>query len=242
MGVDLPILIIVLAMLLAFAGAIVQGVIGFGLGVVVTPVLAIFRPELVPVAPLLAAGLLPIGTLLDEWRHFHWPTFIWIMIPRIPGTLLGAWLVTRLPLAAMQITVALVVLLMVTLTAVRIEVPRNRGTLAGAGIVSGITGTATGIGGPPLAIVLINDEPGRTRATMAGLFLVGMALSVVTLAAGGAVHRESLLVGAVMAPMTLLGLLVARRLRERIGRRGFRRGVFAVSTVSALVLLVQALS
>ena len=239
---EVSLLIVALAMLLACLGAIVQGTIGFGLGVVVTPVLAIFRPELVPVASLLAAGALPIGTLIDEWRHFHFPTFAWIFGPRIPGTLLGAWLVTQLPLAAMQVTVALIVLLMVGLSAVRLDVPRNRGTLMAAGLVSGTTGTATGIGGPPLAMVLINDEPARARATMAGLFLIGMMMSLVTLWLGGAVHRESVTVGALMAPMTIVGLLIARKLRSRIGRQGFRRGVFAASTVSALILLVQALT
>src|SRR3546814_15753694 len=54
-----------------------------------------------------------------------------------------------------------------------------------AGVVSGVTGTAAGIGGPPLAL-LYQHRPGSTiRSTLAAAFLVGTALSLATLAVAG---------------------------------------------------------
>ena len=44
-----------------------------------------------------------------------------------------------------------------------------------------------------------------------------------------------------MIPATILGMLVARRLRGKVNRQGFRLGVLVLSSVAAVTLLVQAL-
>src|SRR3546814_12225619 len=64
-----------------------------------------------------------------------------------------------------------------------------------AGVVSGVTGTAAGIGGPPLAL-LYQHRPGSTiRSTLAAAFLVATALSLATLAVAGEVGSSRVLLG-----------------------------------------------
>lgn len=239
--VNLPVEILALVIVLAIVGGMVQGIIGFGMGVVVSPILALLRPELVPVAVVLAAALLPVISLVDEWRHLDWRRLGWILLARLPGTALGAWIVVAIPLGALQVVIALIVLAMVVLNLVRIRVPLNAGTLVGAGFISGVSGTAAGIGGPPLAIVLAEQDPRMVRPTLAASFMVGVIISLGALAVGGAVRSEALIAGLAMVPATATGMLVARRVRDRLSSAGFRIGVLGLSSVSAVLLLLQGL-
>lgn len=239
LGVDAGVWLVVLAMVLI--GAVVQGVVGFGLGIVAAPIVAGVAPELMPGALIVASMPLPLLTLGGEWRSIDWRALGWLMVGRLPATAVGVALVAVIPVRALQLIVAASVLLALALSLFRLEVPRNRGTLAGAGAVAGITGTTSAIGGPPLAIVLRNDEPAQARATMAVYFLVGAVLSLTGLTLTGSIQPSSLAIGALGTPAAVLGFLVALRLRRHVAGGRFRTAITAVSAVAAVVLLVRAL-
>lgn len=59
------------------------------------------------------------------------------------------------------------VLVAVALTGRVVRVPRRPGPLVGAGVVSRVTGTATSIGGSPLALMYQHESGPRVRATLA---------------------------------------------------------------------------
>ena len=61
------------------------------------------------------------------------------------------------------------------LTVRAVHVPVNRGLAAVAGLVSGVAGTATSIGGPPLAMLYQHRHPQVLRPTLAVFFLLGAA-------------------------------------------------------------------
>ena len=61
-----------------------------------------------------------------------------------------------------------------------------------AGATSGVLGTATAIGGPPMALVWQRKSGARLRGTMSGFFLVGSVMSIAALAATGAVDGHTL--------------------------------------------------
>ena len=61
-----------------------------------------------------------------------------------------------------------------------------------AGATSGVLGTATSIGGPPMALVWQRSTGARLRGTMSGFFLIGSVMSIGVLALTGAVDAEHL--------------------------------------------------
>lgn len=79
------------------------------------------------------------------------------------------------------------------------------------------------------------------RATLATTFIFGTVISLTGLAVGGVLTTNAVGVGLIMIPATILGMLVARRLRGKVNRQGFRLGVLVLSSVAAVTLLVQAL-
>jgi uncharacterized membrane protein YfcA len=111
--------------------------------------------------------------------------------------------------------------------------------LVTAGWVSGVTGTATSIGGPPLAL-LYQHRPGpQVRSTLAVYFIFGATLSLVGLGLGGALHTRDLALAAVLAPFLLVGSAAARPVRARIDVGHTRTAVLAVCAASAIALLVR---
>lgn len=230
--------VIALAVLL---GSFVQAVAGLGVGLVTAPVIAVLEPALMPTLPLLF-GLLVSGlSLAGERHHVDWPAIGWSLPGRIPGTLLGIGLVLAFTSAQLGIAVAIMVLVAVLLSVRSLSVPVNRATLLAAGFASGVTGTATSIGGPPIALLFQHRRPSQVRATLAVFFFIGVVLSLTGLAITGSIPLDSVIVAALVSPLLMLGIWVGTRVRGRLPRDRFRVAVLAVCAASAVVLLARSL-
>jgi uncharacterized membrane protein YfcA len=236
---DLSWQVVVVIGLAATVGAYVQAVVGLGLGLLMAPIVALVEPSLVPVLPLWLALLISGLNLADEHAHVDWRSTAWSLPARVPGTLVGAWLVASFTERQIGVVLAVMVLVAVVLSVRTVAVPLNPLSLATAGLVAGATGTATSIGGPPIALLYQRERPEIVRATLSVFFFVGVMLSLSGLAVSGSLDRTPSLVALVLSPGVLVGYVVGRRSRARVDGEAFRRGVLVVCTVSALALLIR---
>ena len=227
--------IIALAVLV---GAVVQGTVGLGLGLVAAPVASLVTPSLVPELLLWLAMLMAAQTMVGEHRGTDWRGLGWALPPRVLGTVLGVWVVAVAPDRVIGIAVGVMVLVSVLLTVRTVTLPVNRVTLPIAGFVSGVTGTATSIGGPPLAILYQHHRPAVLRPTLAAYFVVGAALSLVGLGVAGELRANVALLALLLAPLLVLGHRASVPVRRRLPAAAVRAGVLVVCAASALVLLV----
>jgi uncharacterized protein len=222
-------------------GAAVQGTIGLGLGLVAAPVTALVAPHAVPEMLLWLAMAMAAGTLAHERHGVDWAGLVWALPARVVGTALGVLTVAALSPREIGIAVAVMVLVTVALTARTVELPINRVTLPTAGLVSGVSGTATSIGGPPLALLYQHRPPRVVRPTLAVYFVIGAAMSLVGLALGGELHARFFWLSLALSPALLVGFGVAVPLRTRLPVPVVRRAILVVCAASALVLLVRSL-
>jgi uncharacterized membrane protein YfcA len=233
---------VVLIGVVAVIGAFVQAVVGLGVGLVSAPVIALVAPSYVPVLPLWLALLVSGLMLAGERLHVDWRAIAWALPARIPGTVVGAWLVTRFTEGRLGVALAVMVLLAVAITVRAVVIPVNPGTLVTAGFVAGVSGTATSIGGPPIALLFQQRAPAVVRATLAVFFFAGVIFSIGGLAVGGSLDRDASEVALVTAPGVLVGFLVGRTVRTRIPGGTFRAGVLVVCAASAVALLVRSVT
>jgi hypothetical protein len=131
------------------------------------------------------------------------------------------------------------VLIAVALTAKALSVPRNAATIASAGFVSGITGTATGIGGPPMGLVYQHAKGEQIRATLAMFFFLSAGQSLVILAVVDELPARALVTGAVLLVPMVLGFLVSGPLRRHLDGGKMRAAVLVVAAASAVGLIAQ---
>ncbi|GAA2315863.1 sulfite exporter TauE/SafE family protein [Nonomuraea roseoviolacea subsp. roseoviolacea] len=225
-----------------FVGAIVQGSVGFGLGLVAAPVLTLVDPGVMPGAMQVANMTLPLLTLAAEWRRVDWRGLGFAVLGRLPGSAVGAVIVVHVSTHALGVLVGVMVLVAVVLTASALAVPRNGATIAGAGFVSGVTGTATGIGGPPIALVYQHAKGPQIRATLAMFFFLSAAQSLVILAAVDRLPARALVTGGVLLVPMALGFAVSGPLRRHLDGGKVRTAVLAVAATSAVVLITQSLA
>src|SRR5690606_20931382 len=101
----------------------------------------------------------------------------------------------------------------------------GRRAFVSTGVITGITETATGIGGPPLALVYQHSPVATLRGSVALCFLVGEVISLVVLAAGGHLHSGQLPPLLWLLPPLALGLLASHWARNILDERRLRRFV-----------------
>jgi uncharacterized membrane protein YfcA len=222
-------------------GSVVQSAVGLGVGLVAAPVTALLEPELMPGALLMVAVLMPCLTLVFDHHDIDWRGLLWSLPARVPGTLVGVWVVTTLTARQLGIAIGVVVLAAAAVTWRAVTVPVNRATLSVAGFTSGITGTATSIGGPPIAIVYQHRPAREIRTTMAVYFLVGASFSLVALLVSGDLTRDQGVASLELLPFLAMGAVLGALARRSIPGHVVRPAVLLVSSASALVLLVRSL-
>ncbi|MEV7006267.1 sulfite exporter TauE/SafE family protein [Streptosporangium sp. NPDC051022] len=220
-------------------GAIVQGSVGFGLGLMAVPMVTMLNPGAMPGAVQVVNATLPLFTLAAEWRLIDWRGVGFAVLGRLPGSFLGGLVVLYVSKRSLGLLVGVMVLAAVGLTVWAVSVPRNGRTITGAGFVSGITGTATGVGGPPMALVYQNAKGPQIRATLAMFFLLSAVQSMIILAALDRFPAHALTFGALLIPFVVAGFLISRPLRRFLDAGRIRTAILVVAAISALTLIAQ---
>jgi uncharacterized membrane protein YfcA len=166
----------------------------------------------------------------------------WIIAGRVPGTIIGASIVATVSTSVLQAIAGAIVLALVVASVAIPPLGIRRRTQIAAGVVSGVTGTSAGIGGPPLAL-LYQHQPGPTmRSTLAASFLFGTLLSLVTLGLARQVGVDQVLLGVGLAPVVVAGSVAGRRLHGFLDRGWLRPAVLLFAAITAVTALVDALA
>ncbi|MDQ4084234.1 MAG: sulfite exporter TauE/SafE family protein [Actinomycetota bacterium] len=231
--------VVMLAGIAVLVGAVIQGAVGMGVGLVAAPIVTLLDPSLMPGSLLVAGFFMPAMSLATEHRHVD-PRVGWVFLGRVAGTLPGVLVVAALPPEQLAVAVGLMTLLAVALTLHTYVLPVTRSTLVGAGFFSAVGATTASIGGPPLGLVYQRSDPRTLRSTTALVFVVGSALSMGALALAGEMSLRELLTGLAFFPFFGVGFALSLRLRRRLRGPAFRYAVLAVITASALAVLVRA--
>lgn len=214
-------------------GATVQGTIGFGAAVVAVPVLSLVVPEAIPVVVIIWAAPLVVAMAVRERQGVDWPGVGWITFGRLPGTAVGVWVVSSVATDTLSVMAGCAVLLAVLTSLIATAVPLTRTTKTATGFASGVMGTATSIGGPPVAL-LYQRHPGPVlRSTLAMTFVAGISISLVGLAAAGAIEGWHVLLALALLPGQAIGLAVSRRVARNVDARWLRPAVLVFVTVTA---------
>jgi uncharacterized protein len=231
----------VLVLAVTMAGACIQGSIGFGLGLVGSPVLALIDHRFVP-GPLIAAGvILTVGVLHRERRALRFGVVRWAMVGRIFGSAVGAAAVAAVSEQALGVLFGVLILAAVGLSVAGRQVLPSPRTLLGAGVLSGFMGTTVSVGGPPLALVYQRERGAELRATMAAFMVFGALVSLLMLVLFGQFGTEQLWLSVLLVPGIVAGFGVSRWVAPVLDRRWVRPAVLLVSAASAVVLLIDSL-
>ena len=236
---------IIAALLAAFGSAFVRGLTGFGMAILLVPILAL---ALSPVHAVLLTNFLSVFIGLSEIRRLlrNAERSAWIIIALVAVT-------TPLGLYALSLTtpaIARVVIAFIALSAfVAILLPRrgamdhHPATTGGVGILSGLMTGYAGMPGPPVVPYYVGRDIARetAKASMLLIFTCASSAGLVSGAALGVLEWNLALLAALLFPAVLAGNRLGDRLSGRIADRTWRVCVGVVLGAAALAALVKAI-
>ena len=229
------------ALLVTFVATVIQGTVGVGFAVLAVPALSLIDSDLAPVPQLIVAVPIALAMAWRERSAMDLSGVGWIIAGRVPGALLGVLLLAIATNRTLDLLVAGAVLLGVVIIAAGISIERNPATQFTAGVLSGTTGLVASIGGPPIALLYSKDRGSVVRASLAGVFMIGISISIITRVLAGEITWQDVRVGIVLLPAMALGLVLAPRLHRWAEGPMLRVLILTLSAMAALGLVVRAL-
>ena len=237
-----------IALTATLAAAFVRGLAGFGLAILLVPVLGLAVPprEAVVVANWLGLliGLVGLKKVISESERSAFQIAGVAMLT----TPLGVWLLAMTDPALARLAIALVALgsfVMVVLPKRPAHHVPSAIETGGTGIVSGILTGFAGMPGPPVVPYYLRREiPAElARASMMTIFFATSLAGVVSATVLRVATVREPLLAALLFPAVLLGNWLGNRVFGKISDRvwrSFTGGVLALSALAALWKLLQA--
>ena len=221
--------------------AILQGAVGFGLGLIAIPFLIYLDLRFVPGPLLVAALTLHVLVLQRDRSGVDKSGLAMLLGGRVLGAIPAALLLAYLPLDSMKILLAAVVLAGAVMGALHSGGHPTRAVLFGAGTASGFMATAAGLGGPPVALVYQRETGLRLRGTLAAYFIMGTVISFAALAWAGRFGAEEIRLSGFLIPGTVLGYFMSRPAAAYLDGGRTRLAVLSVSALAAVSVIVTVL-
>lgn len=210
------------ALLAAAAAGFVRGLAGFGLSVVLVPVLQLaIAPSaavLVGLISLFLIGLTDLGRIRRDADRSAIP----ISVLALASMPLGLWALTTLPVEWARVLIALVSLgafVLVVVPLGKIAMPRKP-AMGLSGFFTGFFGGFAGMPGPGMAPFYLRGrlEPAAARASMMAIFLVVTPISAGVFLWQGVGGWEEVELSLLLLPAVLVGDWFGHRAFGRVSK------------------------
>jgi len=230
----------IVALFAVVAGSALQSMSGFGLAVIASPILVIINPNFLP-APILALGcILSLLNCIRYRQQLHFSNIKLALVARIPGSILGILLLALLPPIFFAVGFSLLIMLSVLLTYRRIDIHHCERNLVIAGFFSGLMGTTTSVGGPPIALVYQNSNLSTLRAELGLFFLIGTLVSLAMLFVSGNINYAQVELTLPLVPALFVGFFLSFYLDKYLGQRYLKPLIATISLTSCGIILLKA--
>lgn len=242
-----PLLLIVVAAIVAFLIGLSKGGLGGTAGALATPMMALVLP-----ADQVIGLILPILMLADifavalHWRRWNRNLILLLLPGSIVGVTIGTLFITNAPTATLRTLLGIIVLLFALykiferriLRTIAYESRNWHGLLAGT--VTGFSSALAHTGGPPVSIYLLMQKvtPAVFIATSALFFFILNWIKVPYYFYAGLFDFDRLAQIAWLMPLVPLGVWTGRWAAYKVDRPTFERIIVGLLVVNAVFLIV----
>lgn len=230
----------VAALVVVFA-ACVQASVGFAYALLAAPLLQLVSSDLVPGPMLVSSFMLSALTAWRERSSIDRRGVGLALLGRLPGAVVAGFAAGVLSAKIYDILFGSIVLIAVLISLWGKGVRPTPPALVTAGFASGVMGTLTSVGGPPIALVYQHARGPELRSTLNAYFAIGCLISIGVLVRAGRFELSALLLGLASLPLVALGFYASRFTRDRVAGERLRPAVLALAALSSLAVVVKAL-
>lgn len=220
-------------------GAIVHGSIGFGLALVVVPLLILINPIMVPGPVIFSVLILSIMISYKNRDFIDLSGLKAAIVGRIPGAIAGATVIAVLPATVLSITLGGIVIAAVIISIIGIRIQPTVFNLFFAGILSGFMSSTTSMGGPPMAMIYQHESANRLRGTLGGFLIVGTIISLGALHFAGKFGMVELVVSITLLPGIFLGFFISLFASRALDNKYLRPAILIFSSLTAIIVIIK---
>lgn len=221
------------------AGAVVQGSIGIGLGLVAGAVLVSVDPAFAPGPLLIASTLISIRHLTAEFDALDRPGLRTAFLGLPLGVIGGLAILLAVDERALALGIGAAICGAALVLLAGAQPPSTGGVKFMGGVLTAFCGFAAGVPGPPFVLAFNELKPAAMRASTAAFNTVLSAVSLLVLIIADRFGRDEVVALALMVPGILFGLFVARWVRPLLDRPWFRPAILLVALAGGLALIVR---
>ncbi|AEQ06481.1 sulfite exporter TauE/SafE family protein [Corynebacterium pseudotuberculosis] len=239
--------------LLVFAivavGSLLQRVSGMGLGLVAGSILSVAMGpvEGILVVNLLAAINATMTTVIVR-KNVDWQKFFLIAPVVVLGAIPGAWLITVVSGAMLQVVVGSLLLSALAIVTFGVQrIPHAQGKIPAVitGVIAGFMNTLAGIAGPAITVYAQVSRWSQVpfAATLQPIFIVSglVSLTVKIVSGAGTVASVSSWVWFFGIFGMIAGISIGARASQKIPRPTARKISLSVATLGGIMVLVRGL-
>ncbi|MAV88178.1 MAG: hypothetical protein CMM67_08020 [Rhodospirillaceae bacterium] len=167
-------------------GGFMRGFAGFGTTLMMVPIFSLIMPPVEAVFIGLSIDVIAMAPMVpNAARNADWRRILPIFIGSVAATPVGVYILYIMSDDAMRIMIAILLMgsAMLMLSGWTYRGKQNLPLSFGVGFVSGTTGTAAAIGGPPIAVYMLalGLTANKTRATLNTTSFIKEGISAISI-------------------------------------------------------------
>lgn len=230
-----------------FCAATIQGLTGFGFGLMTVPFLALLiYPKTVIPLVLIYTVLISATVLFQARRQVNIRRVLPLLAAALCGLIPGAMLLKYLPAEVLRIYIgtAITVFAGLMLFGLRVKVANERKASVPAGLISGILSGSLSTGGPPVILFFSNQavDKEQFRANLSFYFFVLNFLTVPIYFIVGIITWEVIKTVTIFLPALIAGSAAGILFSRKVNEVHFRRIALVLVAMGGISSLVSGLS
>ena len=220
------------ALMVVFIASFLQSITGFGLVMIMAPLLMLFYdPKFAVILVIIIASFGNISQAVMLRKETAFRTILWLFVGSLAGQPLGHLFYRSFPSEVIRLWVNVIVLFSITaMLLANWKVRQCRRNTLITGAVAGVTSVSAGIGGPPLLIYFASTDmpPSTLRATSITFFAACNVCVLISYAVTGVNVMPAVQEAVMLLPALLTGIGLGYLVFPHIPSKLFRKILFAV--------------
>jgi uncharacterized membrane protein YfcA len=239
---ELLILNLIIISLIVCFGSVLQASTGFGVGLIIVPLLALVDLSYVPGPVIFGSLALSSLMTLAGRHHIDSDNLPWISIGLIIGSVIGAQALSYIPHNLSGVLFGSLIIIAIALSYLKFSMRLNIPIYIAAGVASGFMGTTSAIGAPVLALLYQYHEGKRLRATLGFLYFLSSIMMIILLHFHGHFGLTEIKHGLLLMPGFVLGFFIAQPIARYLDKGYTRPAVLVIAFASAFYLMVKSMA
>jgi len=237
---------LVIAAVIVLAASFIRSVSGFGYALISTPLLTfLFDAKSVVIMNVILGNVTNIIVLFHTRKFIDGRRALILIVSSAFGVPLGAFLLSWLEPSVIKLAIAALVIpfSIILMTGYSFKLKHDSISCAVAGFLSGIFASSTSLGGPVVALFLLNQGMTTERfvGTMAAYFVSICLFSIGSFISMGMVTSDILIRGSILLLPLIIGSYLGVRLIRKINVALFKKITTSILVVSSLAIIVSVL-